>query len=181
MTRRLQWGSVDEKAQWLDAAASVDAASPWVQAQARWITTYALTPLAKADAVLRYVRDAIEYRPDRDPVGKRAEEFADTKSIMQRGFDDCDGKVRTFVALVRALALPGLVARVRPIHPRPGDFRHVQAEVRGPGIPGTEVGGWARVETIVEGVEIGGDVARMRRPDGTYPLAGPKRRDGVPR
>jgi len=122
----------------------------------------------------RWVRDVIAYV--RDWQGR--EEFADTRTIIRRGYDDCDGKSRTFVALVRGLHLAGLRARIRPIITRRLDFVHVQAEVHFPGSENDSRsfdGGWLLAELIVAGVELGDDPTRVGRKDaaGHYVMAGP--------
>jgi hypothetical protein len=123
----------------------------------------------------RWVRDVIAYV--RDWGGR--EEFADSRTIIRRGFDDCDGKSRLYVALVRGLHIAGLRARIRPIvTPRKLEFVHVQAEVH---FPGSEKdsrsfdGGWLLAELILAGVELGENPVAVGRKDaaGSYVLAGP--------
>jgi hypothetical protein len=133
------------------------------------------------------VRDGIEYRRDR-VHGIRWEEFADTLSILRRGYDDCDGKSRVLVALVRALTaapppwMQGLRlaqlrdtrARIRPVF-EGRNFAHVQPELRWPGseqVPGND-DGWVIAEVIVEGAGIGTDIETLKGPNG-YKMAGPR-------
>ncbi len=123
----------------------------------------------------RWVRDVIAYV--RDWGGR--EEFADTRTVIRRGYDDCDGKSRAFVALVRGLHIAGLKARIRPIiRRRDLEFVHVQAEVH---FPGSERdsrsfdGGWLLAELILSGVDLGEDPTKVGKKDagGQYVLAGP--------
>lgn len=161
----LTFDSLDEKARWLDAASSLDSLRDGLRkAVARFL------PIQSAEQrtreIQRYVRDRIHYVADwRVSNGQPGEELADSESILRRGYDDCDGKARLFVALVRAaeMARPlGTVARIRPIFKKhPLEFVHVQAEARWPGsarLPYAEAydgGGWVLVETILKGCEIG--------------------------
>jgi hypothetical protein len=116
-----------------------------------------------------WVRDRIGYARDRDAAGTRREVFADSVTVLRGRVDDCDGKSRLLVALVRALERPDLLrARIRPVFPAPDDFRHVQVELAWPGVP------WQVAEVTIAGVGIGEDVRRVH-PSGRYPLAGPRR------
>lgn len=164
--RPLEFKSSDDKARWLDAEATLDASSPRLQ---RFATLIAARSVNAPVTFFSLARDGIRYLPDRDPQGQRAEELRDSLSILRRGYDDCDGKVRLFVALCRAI---GVRARVVPVYN--GDrFVHVQAEVAGvPGWQPTEDDGWTRVELTVAGWAPGMELAGFRRPDGTYPRSG---------
>lgn len=180
--RSVTFEGPEQKARWLDAAASEDATDPKLRAWAAEKFLYFThderrelrTPRELVEAILRFVRDRIAYVRD---FGGR-EEFADTMTILRRGYDDCDGKARTFVAIVRALGHPEIQARIRPVfHDR--DFVHVQAEARFPGSADDRdamQGGWLLVELIVEGVGLGQDPMRVGQRDaaGHFVMAGPK-------
>lgn len=162
-----------EKAQWLDAAASLDASDPMVQVIASRIVGNA----GDADAVRllhEWVRDRIAYV--RDAGGK--EEFADTRTIIDTGYDDCDGKSRTFVALVRALDRRGVLARIRPVLNKRREFVHVQAEAKWPGSDHFAHhlrDGWVLAELIVKGCALGDDPVKVIAQNaGRVDLAGPK-------
>lgn len=162
--RRVSFASPTQKARWLDAACSLDAADPRVRALSRRFVESAKqrakapTPWQQvfAEDVFRFVRDSIDYR--RDPGGR--EQFADAATILFRtGADDCDGKARTFVALIRAGG-PTVEARIRPVMNERGDFVHVQAETRWPGSkndPRTQANGWILAELILRDVALGQD------------------------
>lgn len=164
--RVLTFKSLEDKANWLDANASLDALRGEVQNQAQ---RFILIPDAEARtrAIQRWVRDAIRYQYDfRLSQNLPGEEFADTTTTIERGFGDCDDKARAFVALVRAaemLAPLHTAGRIRPVFARvPEDrFVHVQAEVKWPGSARHEntMGpkGWLLAELIVKGCEIGQD------------------------
>mgnify|MGYP001050336754 CR=1 FL=1 len=158
--RTLVWADPWEKARWLDAAATLDAAHPLVRSHARMLRTRAKNN-AYQFAVLahRFCRDRIKYQRD---IG--GEEFADSAAILMRGFDDCDGKSRLFVALCRASGLP-IAARIVPIFDKAGHFRHVQAECAMPGAPQELVqpNGWILVELTLRGVELGQGAESARR------------------
>ena len=174
--RSVRFPDPEAKARWLDASASEDATDPHLRAFARRFVHGRAELREPADVVRelhRYVRDAIAYVHD---WGGR-EEFADTATILRRGFDDCDGKARTFVALVRALGLPDVQARIRPVF-KGGSFVHVQAETRFPGSKGprSDPEGWQLAEVIVRGVGLGDDPERIGERDarGRFVMAGPK-------
>ena len=175
--RIVRFASMLDKARWLDTAASLDSTSPRVAMLARRIVG-AAHGIASLRALHRWVRDAIAYVPDR-VEGMRREELADAETILVRGFDDCDGKARLFVALVRALGDPFLQARIVPIFTRhPFDFVHVQAEARA-GMRWTswpdERAPWQLAELTIAGVELGDDPTVTGRRDerGKLVLAGP--------
>lgn len=153
-----------EKADWLDGASSLDSIDPYVRALAQRITNGSLARADAARRLQRWVRDSIAYVPD--PGGR--EEFADAATVARTGFDDCDGKARLFVALVRSLRDPDFQARIRPVFDHAGNFRHVQAEVRWRGVD------WTLAELIVKGVGLGENPENARGPDGAYPMAGPR-------
>jgi transglutaminase-like putative cysteine protease len=163
--RVVDFATPRQKADWLDAAAGLDALEVHVRELAKQITRGALS---KAHAMARlhvWVRDRIAYV--RDPGGR--EEFADPITVARSGRDDCDGKARLLVALVRSLGDPLMVARIRPVF-RGADFVHVQAELAYPGSDG-----WRLAEVIVKGVGIGDDPENVRDARGKVPLAGPGR------
>jgi transglutaminase-like putative cysteine protease len=154
--RIITFDTLKEKADWLDAAASLDTALAYCREFARRFQSIE-DPEARARSIQRWVRDHIHYVQDwRIVEGLPGEEFADSETVLRRGYDDCDGKSRLFVCLAR---ICGLEARIRPIFARhPLDFVHVQAEVRWPGSERSahaEPGGWMLVELILKFCEIG--------------------------
>lgn len=179
IARVVSWSSLDEKAAWLDGAASLDALRRGTQNVARRFCAYP-NGEARTKALHRWVRDGIRYVQDfRVTEGTRGEEFADAESAIARGYEDCDGKARLFVALVRAaeiLRRAGAEARIRPVFKKhPVEFIHVQAEVRWPGSlhhPGAMAGGWLLAELILADCEIGVDPDAMPRgPNGQRRIA----------
>ena len=192
-TRRwLSFRTPTEKANWLDAAATLDAAHPSVRNKAIELLrdvmvgpTFA-TPANAVDGrrigqaiehVFDWVRDSIAYKEDRthphdlgDPTdGERGEEFADSATILQRRFDDCDGKARLFVALVRAWRFPGVEARIKPVFDARGEFAHAQAEARWPGSerhPGAQPEGWVMTDPIVRNARFGQSPLEVARKPG---------------
>ncbi len=159
--RILEFDTLEDKARWLDAAASFDASLGYVRKFAdRFVGQVGesvATTEPRARAVHRFIRDTIHYVQDwRVIENEPGEEFADTETILRRGYDDCDGKSRAFVALCRCL---GIDARIRPVFTKhPLDFVHVQAEVRWPGsehVKGATPDGWCLAEMILKGCEIG--------------------------
>src|SRR6185369_2751129 len=100
--RVLTFKTLDEKARWLDAEASLDSLREGVQVAAGRVTRE-ISPEMRARKLQRWVRDNIKYVADfRVSTGQEGEELADSETILRRGYDDCDGKSRLFVALVRA-------------------------------------------------------------------------------
>lgn len=151
VTRSVTFAGPDEKANWLDTMATLDARLPRTREVARRFATARFADPNDLPAVgrslARFVRDSIRYV--RDPAG---EEFSDSDVILDRGYGDCDDKCRLFVALARSI---GARARTRPCFV--GDeFVHVQAELF------TERG-WEIVELIVRGVEPGAAPPRAGR------------------
>jgi len=167
--RKIQFRSLAEKAAWLDANASLDADLTYVRGVATRFAR-AFDPNdheGLARSLHRFVRDGIRYVPD-----PGEEEFADSETILKRGFDDCDGKSRLFVALCRAV---GLEARIVPVFKKhPYSFVHVQTEVRWPGsqnVKGAEPGGWLLGELILKNCALGESPdAVPRAPDGSRVL-----------
>src|SRR4029077_1036880 len=112
--------------------------------------------------------------------GQRGEEFADSETILERGYGDCDDKARLFVALVRAaeaLVPLSTQARIRPVfRPHPFEFVHVQAESRWWGSshnPAALPGGWLLTELILAYCEIGQNPDELPRgPNGQRLIAG---------
>lgn len=163
LVRILSFDTLDEKARWLDAAASFDATLDYLrdfchrQFSYRHFTQDENHREALVRAIHRWVRDNIHYVQDyRITQGKPGEEFADSETVLKRGYDDCDGKSRLFVALCRIM---GVDAIIRPVFkPHPLDFVHVQALVRWPGStakPYADKDGWCLAEMILKGCEIG--------------------------
>ena len=152
-----------DKADRLDAAASLDAANPTVRALAAAVGGLGSTPEETAARVLRFAQLRIAYAGD---TGRTAaatarygpepgiEELADTLTIVRRGHDDCDGKARVCVALLRAR---GIEARIRPVRQR-GQFTHVQAEARWKGSDSHKLaqeGGWILLEPTAREALLG--------------------------
>ena len=128
----------EEKAKRLDAAASMDAANIAVRQLAAAVAGAKSSPEEAATRVLRFCQTRIAYAGDTARTAAATakygpepgvEELADTMTIVRRGFDDCDGKARVCVALLRSR---GIEARIRPVR-QVGQFTHVQAEARWPG------------------------------------------------
>jgi transglutaminase superfamily protein len=178
--RVIGWPNLIEKANWLDGAASLDALR-------RGITNVASrfcnmpSGESRTRAMQRWVRDHIRYTSDyRVSQQSRGEEFADSESIIERGYGDCDDKARLYVALVRAAE--GLVplstsARIRPVFKtHPLEFVHVQAESRWWGSatnPAALPGGWLLTELILAHCEIGQNPDELPRgPNGQRLIAG---------
>jgi len=168
--RVIQFATLEEKARWLDAASSLDSLRQGVQNVAR---RFLLIDGAEARtrAIHRWVRDHIHYEQDyRVSQGLPGEEFADTETILARGYDDCDGKSRAFVAIVRAAEMLkplGVEVRIRDVFMKhPLSFVHVQVEVRWPRSElseRAEAGGWLLAEMILKGAEIGDDPDNVPR------------------
>lgn len=128
----------------MDAAASLDALDPLIVRLARLLVVGAKGVTDRAERIQRFARDRIWYT--RDPWG--IETTPDARHIIEIGTEDCDGKARVFVALVRALHDPDLSARIRSVWKGP-HFVHAQAEVR------IGDGPWRLVELIVRGLGVG--------------------------
>lgn len=162
--RVLRFNSLDEKANWLDGAASLDSLRGQVQDHAK---RFCGIPDAESRtrAIQRWVRDHVGYQYDfRLSQGLPGEEFSDSSSTLDRGFGDCDDKARLFVALIRAaenVKPLGVRVRIRPVFARlPDDrFVHVQADVKWPRseVHENSNDGWLLAELIVKGCEIGQD------------------------
>ena len=127
-----------EKAARMDAGASLDAANVAVRQLAAAVGGTGSTPEETATRILRFCQQRIAYAGDtnRTPAATAKygpepgmEELPDTMTIVKKGFDDCDGKARVCVALLRSR---GIEARIRPVR-QAGQFTHVQAEARWPG------------------------------------------------
>ena len=161
--RIIVFDTLAEKASWLDAQASLDALRMGIQKAA--LSFPSDTAENRARAIQRWVRDHIHYQHDyRVTQALPGEEFADSESILKRGYDDCDGKSRLFVALIRAAEMIkplGLKAEIRPVFKiHPLAFVHVQAVVKWPGsqhVDGADNQGWLIVELILAGCELGQD------------------------
>jgi len=186
-SRVLGWRTLDDKAHWLDGAASLDALRRGTE---RVAARFCRMPSAEARtrAIQRWVRDNIRYVYDyRISEGMRGEEFADAETCITRGYGDCDDKSRLFVALVRAaerVRPMGVRARIRPVfrvHPL-WEFVHVQAEVLWWGSslhPAAMPGGWLLAELILEGCEIGQNPDELPRgPLGERKIAGERAGEG---
>ena len=98
--RVIQFRSLEEKARWLDAAASLDAERGGVQHFAKRFLGVR-DPELRTRAIHRWVRDHIHYEADfRVTQGQPGEEFADSETILRRLYGDCDDKSRLFVCLL---------------------------------------------------------------------------------
>jgi transglutaminase superfamily protein len=178
--RVIGWATLEEKANWLDGAASLDALrGGTLRVASRFFGLP--TAEARTRAIQRWVRDNIRYTYDfRASQGTRGEEFADTETTIERGYGDCDDKARAFVALVRAAERKrplGAQARIRPVfkmHPLK-EFVHVQAETRwwGSSMNGNAMpGGWLLAELILAHCEIGQNPDELPRgPNGQRLIA----------
>jgi transglutaminase superfamily protein len=179
--RVVGWRTLEEKANWLDGAASLDALRGGTL---RVAERFCRIPTAEARtrALQRWVRDNIRYVYDwRVSQGTRGEEFADAQTCIERGYGDCDDKSRLFVALVRAAERVrplGAQASIRPVfraHPL-WEFVHVQAESRWPGSymnPNAMAGGWLLSELILADCEIGQNPDELpREANGERKIAG---------
>lgn len=150
------------KARWLDSAASLDSLRRGVMRAAQRFL-HVRDPEARTRAIHAWVRDNIHYETDyRVSQGQQGEEFADSETILRRGYDDCDGKSRLMVAIMRAaemLAPLGTQARIRDVFRRhPLAFVHVQVETRWPGsirLENAQRDGWILAELILKGCELG--------------------------
>jgi transglutaminase-like putative cysteine protease len=153
--RQVTYANLQQKAQWLDAAASLDARHPGIRELAiRFMKARgANDPRGIATDIHTFCRDSISYC-----YGPSHQEFADSWTILNRpggACDNCAGKARVFVALCRAVEIE---ARIVPNFRNPTIFNHVQAQVRWPGSerePRAEPGGWLRAELIIKGVPLG--------------------------
>jgi transglutaminase-like putative cysteine protease len=173
VVRKIAFDSLEEKAAWLDSSASLDAGRDGVRAlAARIVSEHGRDPRRLAESAFLYWRDGIRYERDvRLSDMERAEQFADPDAVMRRGFDDCDGKARGFVATIRAVAIeartPALRARIVPIFSADwSDFKHVQAEVRWDGSNGyrhARPDGWLLAELTLAGVPLGAGVEAASR------------------
>ncbi len=168
--REIIFRTLEEKARWLDAAASFDALRKGIQRVASRFTSEP-RPEIRTRNIHRFVRDRIHYERDfqlsRNLPG---EEFADSPTVLRRGYGDCDDKARLFVALMRAAELVrplGTEARIRAVFRKhPVDFVHVQAEVRWPQSKLTQradPNGWILAELILRGCELGQNPDEMPR------------------
>lgn len=168
--RPMTFANLQEKAAWLDAAASLDARQPGIRELAiRFMKARgANDPRGIATDIHTFCRDSISYC-----YGPSHQEFADSWTIINRpggACDNCAGKSRIFVALCRSVEID---ARIVPNFKNPNQFNHVQAQVRWPGSerePRAEAGGWLRVELIVKGVPLGGGPEEGQRVAGRLQL-----------
>ncbi len=178
--REIIFTTLEEKARWLDGAASLDALRRGIQTVASRFTSDP-RPEMRARRIHQFCRDRIHYERDFQlSRNKPGEEFADPPTVIRRGYGDCDDKARLFVALMRAAELVrplGTEARIRAVfrkHPVI-DFVHVQAEVRWPGskrTPRADGNGWILAELILKGCELGQNPDEMPRgPHGERILA----------
>src|ERR1700682_355636 len=100
--RVIVFKTLSEKAHWLDAASSLDALRRGIQDVA---TRFTREPSAEIRTrnIHRFCRDKIHYERDfQVSRGAPGEEFADSETVLRRGYGDCDDKARLFVALMRA-------------------------------------------------------------------------------
>ena len=147
---RVSFDDAFAKGRWLGEAAARDSELPFV-AWASHVIAPTNDPVACAELLFLYCRDAIEFVDDPGDF----ETFESSDVILERGYDDCDGKARCFVAMCLARGIP---ARIRAILDDPDDFYHVQAEVKLPGseiLPGALPNGWLLCEFTLPYVELG--------------------------
>lgn len=176
--RRIDFHTEQQKADWLCAQPATDNRLPRVRIVARTLWTATRSSPQPAHALCtfahRWVRDAIRYVGDYTGDAARPEQFLDPDSVIERGYDDCDGKARTLVAIIQAAAIDhgaDAWARILPVWQR-GSFVHVQALVRFRGSekhPKALEGGWVLSDPIVCGAELGDSPEEHRRPDGRIP------------
>ncbi len=155
ISRRVEFKTPYHKARWLAGQARLD--SLLVPVQRKAAEFLVKSAFARVDQIFRYVRDGIRYV--RDPGGR--EQFADSGVVIARGFDDCDGKARTFAALLHAtehMDPVGVEVQLVPVFPVPDVFSHVAAQVRWPKsklLKKARQDGWVRAETILAGLPLG--------------------------
>ncbi len=123
-----------------------------------------------ANEIHRWVRDGIRFQRDPD----RKEEFAPSALVLERRWDDCDGKAKLAVALLRAL---GMEADIEPMWSNEGNLVHVKYRVRWKGSnthPSAGPGGWLIGETTVDTAELGQDpyTVPVNPETGSLPLSG---------
>lgn len=109
-----------DKARFMERRAIDDADRPTVQYWAKHVAGGAQTDRQKVARVLRFCQWSIRYGYDPG----RQETLEDAETVLSRGWTDCDGKVRIFVALCTAA---GVAARVHPVFTGDTGFPHVQA------------------------------------------------------
>lgn len=163
---RLSFVGPHEKAAFMQRAAVADALHPLVVSVARRFAPF--RGEQRAQHLHAFVRDGISYVRDNG-----GEELASAPVVLRRGYDDCDGKSRTLVALATAcerLSPADVEARLVPVFPLPHVFSHVTAEFRWPNSwqhPRAR-DGWVRSETILAGCPLGaGTEAAKRGPNGS--------------
>ena len=164
-SRRVLFSTWQDKANWLDGEASVDARLPYVREVARRIAM-AHDPNdfeGMARDFFELCQHRIKYVSD-----PNSEEFSDAEQTLRQGFGDCDDKVRAFVALLRS-ASSSFEAHIRPVLNDSG-FAHVQAVARFPGsmlVQGwrdggwqyvAQPGGWVTAEVILRDAHLGDEV-----------------------
>lgn len=163
----LSFPSEKAKAQWLEAQTLTDWQEPVVKrlaAQLYWESIRLCGQRSSADfdltlarTIHNWVRDNIRYVKDVRSDGTRGEQFASPTIVIGRGYDDCDGKSRAVVALVKAcrnyFASP-LDARLLCSFSG-GTFVHVQSEI-------LVNGEWLLSDAIVAGFELGDTVDQHR-------------------
>lgn len=157
--RPMTFANLQAKANWLDAAASLDATDPEVVAVARRfaIARGANHQCGIARDLHDFVRDGIPY-----VFGDGHQRFYSSRELLNGSGGNCADKARLFVALCRAVEIE---ARIVPIFTSPDEFVHVQAQVRCPGStsdPRAEPGGWLRAELIARGVPLGSGAEAAR-------------------
>lgn len=155
-----------DKAVYLNRQAHTrDQLSPRVQQAAKQFSTCA-GPQDALEQLHRWVRDSVKYK--HDPGGR--EQFADAETVLERRFDDCDGKARVFVAIATALGelrpTWAIEAEIVP-HWRAGHFVHVSARARWRGSRyhvRANPQGYVPSDPIVGGLEFGQDPEEARDP-----------------
>lgn len=149
--RPMTFANLIDKANWIDAQASLDATDPEVRDLAvRYAKAYGSNDeCAVARKLHDFVRDSVTY-----VYGPGHQRMYSAKWVLENGYGNCVDKCRLLVALCRSVEIE---ARILPVFD--GDsFYHCQAQIRCPGSeqdPRAEQGGWLRAEVILRGVPLG--------------------------
>ena len=115
-----------------------------------------------ACVALSICQDCIVYKLDTDRVGREqidgfTDSEADPDTPLIRGFDDCDGKARLFVALCLAAGIPSEMVPRWDVES--GRLAHVYARAY-VAAPESDRHGWWLAETILRRARLG-DVAEQ--------------------
>ena len=149
-----------KKLDWLNAEAAASSRDPRIVAKASELV-HDLAPdnwAGMAERIHAFVRDRIRYQHDPNHI----EALDPTPVVLERGWDDCDGKARLAAALAQAV---GLSAKVWPMWRGPM-LAHVQTAFRWPGsekYPGAKPDGTVIGEVTIKGVRLGQDPREIER------------------